>query len=205
VSVEYCLNVAAYPQPSPARNPAGDCFACALTAALRYLLPEPPTFDQCWDAFVHERHSRPTNTWTGLQHAAKRIAGRELEVLTDILRPKFDSDMWEHAWWSYMPERDWVYRLEGWLRMGFVATTAIAQNGGGPLLTDGLNTTDHFVLLDGVRYGWKYTDTPHGGVGSVEYDVHVVCSVRGPYWIRARDLLIQHGAAALMLIRRDAR
>ena len=53
--IEVCHNVERVAQPVPARNPGGDCFACAATAGLRFLYPERSvTLDEVWDMFVVE-------------------------------------------------------------------------------------------------------------------------------------------------------
>lgn len=54
---EICHNIARVSQPTPARNPGGDCFACAATAGLRWLYPEHDIkLDDVWDMFVVEYH-----------------------------------------------------------------------------------------------------------------------------------------------------
>jgi len=55
MTVEVCHNIERVAQPVPARNPGGDCFACAATAGLRFLYPERTVdLDEVWDMFVVE-------------------------------------------------------------------------------------------------------------------------------------------------------
>ena len=54
---EVCHGIERVAQPVPARNPGGDCFACAATAGLRFLYPEHEIkLDDVWDMFVVEYH-----------------------------------------------------------------------------------------------------------------------------------------------------
>jgi hypothetical protein len=47
-----------FPNPLPKRNPGGDCFACALKAAIDYFYPDNPIpFDKAWEAFQYEQYS----------------------------------------------------------------------------------------------------------------------------------------------------
>lgn len=53
--IEVCHGIERVPQPQPARNPGGDCFACAATAGLRFLFPEREiSLDDVWEMFVVE-------------------------------------------------------------------------------------------------------------------------------------------------------
>lgn len=55
MTVEVCHNIERVAQPTPARNPGGDCFACAATAGMRFLYPERSVqLDDVWDMFVVE-------------------------------------------------------------------------------------------------------------------------------------------------------
>ncbi len=55
MSVEFCHQIERVAQPVPARNPGGDCFACAATAGLRFLYPERAvSLDDVWGMFVVE-------------------------------------------------------------------------------------------------------------------------------------------------------
>lgn len=53
--IEVCHDIARVPQPVPARNEGGDCFACAATAGLRFLYPERKIdLADVWELFVVE-------------------------------------------------------------------------------------------------------------------------------------------------------
>lgn len=208
---EVCLGVQPFMQPSPARNPGGDCFACALTAALRWIHQRPDiAFDPCWESFLVETSGGGTtlsNSWPGMRSALYASVSKfgQLEILSDIIDLKFEPDTWSHAWFGGVsPSVGYATRLEAWLRAGYVAFSEINFAGGGPVVDGKWNVTDHFVLIDGVRHYWKPHETVQGAA-SAESDIHVVCSARGAYWIDARDLTFKHGAAGWWLARKDRR
>jgi hypothetical protein len=193
-------------QPTPAKNPGGDCFACSLTAGMRHLFPDRPiSFDDAWNLFVDAKSGQLSNTWHTMRQALYRAhgLGYETEITADIVDPRFDPEQWSHAWWSHFPELRYAHRLEGWLSAGWFAVTEIAYSGGGPMTPDGHHRgTDHFVLLDGV----KYAETEYGGqYTSILPHVHVVCSNKGAYWIRVQDFIMKHGGAGWWLCRKDER
>ncbi len=206
--IEVLLGVEPVLQPQPYRNPGGDCFACALTAALRWVYRKPDLdFDACWNLFRYENGSGVTNTWPGMRKAlyAADWAFREiarLEIRSDVLTPHFDAEMFSHAWFSFYPISGYAERLEGWLRSGYVALCEISFAGGGPVVGGGWNTTDHFVLVDGVRTFWKRLES---GGGTLEHEVHVVCSAKGAYWLPLSKWLFDHGGAGWWLVRREER
>jgi hypothetical protein len=101
---------------------------------------------------------------------------------------------------------DYTRRLEGWLRSGWIAITEINFAGGGAF-ENGLGRfrdSDHFVLLDGTREVWEKCrpDDPECTARSLIFYIHVVCSVKGAYWIKTKDLMLSHGAAGWWLIRK---
>lgn len=205
--IERVAGVQPFYQPAPARNPGGDCFACALTAAVRHLVPERPVeFDTVWECFLIEPYGGGpkvlSNSWPTMRTAIYALGqhGYELETTKDLVS-EVRPDSWSHAWGLEIPEMAWAYRLEAWLAAGWVALAEVNFQGSGPWTGEYQNTIDHFVVLDGVRHYWKKHDS---GV-SLEHDVHVVCSARGAYWIDAGDLLRKHGTAGLTLVRRDRR
>ncbi|MGE5551508.1 MAG: hypothetical protein ACM3ZC_13430 [Bacteroidota bacterium] len=200
--MEVCLGIEPVMQPRPSRNSGGDCFACAMTAALRYLYPDvETTFDRAFELFREKYYQSEktciANDWVGLQHALDKACDEfgSLEVEIDIVDPRFNLKHFGYGWLLALESDRYVLRLEGWLRGGWVAFTQISFSGGGPLAV-----IDHFVLIDGVRKLWEPMES--GGSSLNEY-VHVVCSVKGAYWIRALDFLRNHGGAALMLCRRE--
>jgi hypothetical protein len=113
--------------------------------------------------------------------------------------------MWSHCWFGGVaPAVGYAHRLEGLLRSGFVAFSEINFAGSGPVVDGRWSTTDHFVLIDGIRRYWKPHDTVTGA-SSAEEDIHVVCSARGAYWINLREFLFKHGGAGWWLVRKDLR
>lgn len=205
---EILHNVAPFPQPSPKKNPGGDCFACSLKAAVDFLYPERPVpFDLAWDAWTCESSGGGvilSNTWPTLRTAvyALHAHGYRVEIRRDLVLPSFDVDTWSHAWWDCEPTGDWAYRLEAWLSAGWVALAEMNLAGSGRYTADGLvNHIDHFVILDGQRHFWQ-AHPAIDGAATLDHETHVVCSARGSYWIRTQDLLRKHGVAGLTLLRR---
>lgn len=203
---EFCLNVEPVLNPQPPITPGGDCFACALTAGLSWLQPDRPlTVARAIDYFRQE-DGHVVTSWPGMDRALKaaRRDGYRIEHTADIVHPQMNPHMWSHAWWGWEPELEYARRLEGWLRGGWVAFTEIRQDGSGMLTTDlRLNATDHFVLLDGIRYVWdRFPDDT--GAAYNQY-VHVVCSVKGGYWMRLQQFLRRHGGSGWWLARNDDR
>jgi hypothetical protein len=210
--IEVCLGVEPVLQPSPLRNPGGDCFACALTAALRWIYTKPDLpFDACWDFFMVDTAGGGralSNTWPGMRAALYAASSHfdeygRLEITNDFVRPEFDPDMWSHVWFQGSTP-GYSHRLEGWLRGGWVALTEINMAGSGPVVNGRWNVNDHFVVLDGIRSYWKPNEH-FKGASSLESDVHVVCSRNGAYWTELRKFLFNHGAAGWWLVRKDLR
>lgn len=196
---EVFLGVQPHLQPKPNRNASGDCFACALTAAMRHLFPDrPPPFEQVWSWFEGEYSTGGkclSNGWEGMrcaiQGGAPR-AGYPLDTACDVCQPSFFAHLWPHDFHWQPPEGLYSQRLEAYLRAGYVALTCIAFDGPGPVTPEFYtNMADHFVLLDGVRE----PELNHR-------EIHVVCSVKGGYWISEMRLLRQYGAGAWWLVRR---
>jgi len=108
--------------------------------------------------------------------------------------------------WKFMPGMDYTYRLEGYLRSGWMILTEIDFKGQGPVTKDGYqNDTDHFVIIDGVKYCWEdnYDETGKWMSTSLESYIHVVCSVKGTYWIKQRELLRKYGAVGWIMVRKE--
>lgn len=228
----FCHNVAVVPQPLPKRNPGGDCFACAVTAAMRHFFGEAaPTFDQCWEAFQATQTNSDgttrtylTNTFDGMRSALYNLSGNTddkyprpwpIVIESDIVVPLI-GERWRggYNWGWPVDGQAWAQRLDGWLRAGHLALGDLmyrpCPTGEWTTDADGKatrNNNDHFVLYDGVRSGWRAHETIEGAAALV-YQVHVVCSANGgrAYWIDVTELLRQHGAsAAWWLIRPDDR
>lgn len=206
--IEVCHNVTPAPQPSPARNAGGDCFACAFAAAVSWLFPDRPVgLEQAWGYFMQETvggNLQLSNTWPGLRRALYAARGDDyrMEIVADMVVPSFNPEMWSHAWWQAQPTTAYAHRLEGWLRGGWVAFTEIDFHGEGPRKGEYTNCIDHIVLLDGIRAAWERVDN----LGSrMTYAVHVVCSARGVYWIDLDEFLRNYGGAAWWLCRKDIR
>jgi hypothetical protein len=204
--LEFCLNVESFLQPKPTKNPAGDCFACALTATLRHHFPDKhPDFETVWNYFMQPYYQSEkkglSNSWSGMQKAVVEAYrdGFEVEHKTDIVMPKFNLNMFSHPWWCFTPHIEYTQRLEGWLRSGWIALTEINFNGTDRIING--YGIDHFVLVDGVKCEYVQSENS----GSYNYSVHVVCSVKGAYWIDTMEFLKRHGAAGWLLLRKDER
>lgn len=203
--IEYCHHVAPCPQPRPPITSGGDCFACALVAGLGHLCPERPLTVAEAIEFFRWDNGVVATSWPGMERALHTAAyrnGYPIEYTADIVQPVMDAHRWSYAWWAWEPELEYARRLEGWLRSGWVAFTEILQSGEGMLTPDlKLRGTDHFVLLDGIRYVWEPTEGAEHGRTYNQY-VHVVCSVKGGYWMRLMHFLRRHGGSGWWLARR---
>lgn len=203
------LNIQPFLQPSPGRNPGGDCFACSLKAAVDYLYPDNPIdFNTAWEAFQVKSisgtdvlaNSWPTMAW-GAPYAL-HSKGYKVDVHRDVVMPTPDLDHYSYSWGFRTDDQEWSKRLEAWLSAGWVAITNQSFQPTPAVTPDGLqNHTDHFVVLDGQRSYWQ--ESKDGMSASLEHETHVVCSGKGAYWIKTKDLLHMHGVNALVLIRRS--
>lgn len=208
---EVLRNAVPVVQPSPAMNPGGDCFACALTAALRTLFPERDIqLRDVWNACMTGRawgKDEPiiNNNWKGMRaniYKAKSDLDLELETMVDFVQPHIDPEDWSCAWVGIGFGVDYTYRAEAWLAAGWLLLADIQFAGEGPLNSEGqLRGTDHTVLIDGARNVW----VPTASGSYLAHEVHVVCSVRGAYWIKTMDLQRKHGAGAWRMVRRMER
>lgn len=207
---EILLGVKPFLQPSPGRNPGGDCFACSLKAATDYLYPENPIdFNLAWESFEETSvggnrvlsNCWPTMAWRAPY--ALHEHGYKFDLHRDLLMPQPDLDHHSYSWGFQVNEQEWSLRLHAWLSAGWVA---IAEQSFPPLpavTPDGRkNHTDHFVVLDGQRSFWQESSLLPGA-SSLEHETHVVCSAKGAYWIDTKDLLNLHGVNALVLLRRS--
>jgi hypothetical protein len=211
-------DVRVFPQPSPKRNPGGDCFACALTAGLRALFPDREVdFNRVWE-FWQKDQTEPDgskrtllrNTWDGTRIAlvnANYDGDFPIEYRVDFVAPNYgEPEQWPYTFGGCHAGYEWAVRLEAWLAAGWLALSVInyAGNPGRGEWKDGYRLSDdHFVLLDGVRPFWKKHPTVEGAA-SLKYEIHVVCSAAEgrEYWIDLDDLRDVHGAGAWWLFRR---
>jgi hypothetical protein len=217
---DFCHNIEPFLQINPSRNPGGDCFACALTAVLRHLYPEKNVdFNKVWEYFLTKQTSdgKPhlSNTWPGMYDAIIEAIRDEnydfkLEYRREYVYPRIDIESWSHCFGIEQSPEECGYRLEAWLKAGWIALAEIqytptGKHGWQP---DGYRqSNDHFILIDGIRMGWwweKYTvNGKECESGSLRVDVHVVCSAKGKYWIDYKELLEAHGVGAWLLVRKD--
>lgn len=203
--IEVCLNVKPFMQPHPCKNEGGDCFACALTAILQHLFPErPPKFETVWNYFMQcyymSKDKGLDNSWYGLNKAISNASsdGYKVDHMFDLVEDVDKNEaMYSHAFYLRRPSNYYYSRrLEGWLRCGWLALADIRFEGDGAFDSKGqFNDCDHIVVLDGVREVWED--------GGLENYIHVVCSVKGAYWINTRELLKKHGVGAWWLVRRE--
>lgn len=211
LTVEFALGIEPTMQPNPVRTLRGDCFACAMTSVLNHLFPDkPPGFDKTLsyftDTYYNSDEQFTNSTWRGMDKAIINALrdGYKLEHRVDMVRPVYDRmDTWSYAFYPHCPTMEYAYRLEGWFRCGWVALAEINMAGKGAVNADGThNSTDHFVAIDGVRYGFEPMSS---GGSQCNFYVHVICSVKGAYWIKIDDFIQRHGAAAFYVVRRDER
>ncbi len=200
-------------QPSPALNPGGDCFACALTSALRCLFPENDIqLQDVWNACKTGKawgKDEPilNNNWKGMRdniYKAKSDLGLHLETVVDFVAPYFNPEEWSCSWVYGAFGSTYTYRAEAWLAAGWLLLTDIHFEPTGPFNAEGqMYSPDHTVLIDGARNEWRSHND--GGGAYLAHEVHVVCSVRGAYWIKTMDLQRKHGAGAWRMVRRADR
>lgn len=211
---EVLLGIKPFPQPHPTRDPGGDCGPCALKSIIDHLYPDRPVAfeatDNLWQTPAHGGGTIRSPTWL-CAHRHLPLNARELgyDIEAHILfrQPTFDTDHFPGEWWTHMPMEGWTLDLEAYLSAGWVGLVPINAAGSGPQSPDGKwNGTDRWVVIDGVRQAEvEYTSDPGNGPTTwkaKEYEVHVVCSARGTYWIGVRQFLMRHGAAGVILYRR---
>jgi hypothetical protein len=202
------LNVEPYLQPKPTKNPGGDCFACALTAALSNLFPEnKPTFEQVWDYFYNNYYNSENkglhNSWTGMDKALFRAkVDYDIEHEYHFVQPVYDGTMRSNTFYMSMNlPNDYIRALEGRLSSGWIMLAEISYKGEGAFNSNGqFNDSDHFVVIDGIKEEWERVSET---AKMLCLYVHIVCSVKGVYWIKVRDLLYKYGTGAWWCVRKN--
>lgn len=228
--IEVCHGLERHAQPIPYRNPGGDCFACALAAALPFLYPDQERSSDEWFEWAFESFRngkvhgsdelRIDNSFRGFKVALDTVSkdlGR-LEIAYEMPEPHFRRATWRdegHNGWAFQVADDRAARiLEGYLRGGWVAFATISLDGGGPTVVkdDGsvwFNSIDHFVVLDGIRsvYEESFNDDGSFRSGSWNDYLHVVDSSARDLtgWHQVRTFMLCHGACAWWIARRDVR
>ncbi|MBS1722609.1 MAG: hypothetical protein JSS66_06320 [Armatimonadetes bacterium] len=209
--MEFCHNIACFPQPVPFKSEGGDCFCCGLVAALRWMYPEKPiTFEQAFEFFYQEGHSGDpvfVHSWPGYRKTFSNAhqAGYWLDYTADIVRPEYEPERWPHNYHRLLGglAYDTADMVEGYLRREYVGWTSIAYDGEGPRTKDGKwNDGDHIVLIDGVRRYWA---RENGKAKGLRVELHVVCSAQGgrTYWEEAGELMHEHGMGSFWFLRRQ--
>lgn len=198
-------------QPSPARNPGGDCFACALKSALDFLVPEHGrSAEEVWHIFDAETVGggvATNNTWPGMQEAldtARFEWELPIDWRIDLPLPLPDLENFSYCFGNMFNWEDYFYRLDAWLRAGYLALVEmrIPFSATGGLSADGKKLpNNHFALIDGVRRFWE----PIGDIGrKLTHEVHFVDSSKhNVEWVPIDDAIVHFGIGALLLVRRD--
>lgn len=172
------------PQPSPGVNPGGDCFVDAV---------------EWWrtqKVYGSDHQLAIGNTMS--------YARRSLVNLPDPMRLEVITDPWQQ-WISdeHQPHgpvygiQNYGERIEAYLSAGWVAFTDIVTHPGAPNFLKPKpgggywNTSpDHNLLIDGVR---TVVVGDQEGCGVHTNELHIVCSVRGAYWIDQDTWLREFG------------
>lgn len=208
-------NVKRYPQPSPGKNPGGDCFACALTAAVSWMYPENhPTFDEVWDCFKGEYHDGTIelmNAWHNYQNAFENInkLGYPMEYVADMYLPAFKPSQrnysFYHEYSTAIVSISKVFKLvSDYITKGYILYTAIDIEGKGPVHSGRPNSSDHIVLIDGVRHWTRWREDFDFKAGDIIQEVHVVCSANeeNSNWRSIDDMIHKFGFASFWAIRK---
>lgn len=213
VTGEFVHQIENFPQPHPEKNKGGDCFSCALTAALRWLYPEKNlTFEEVEKSFWLEKENGE-DFWLGnswgvyprvFDNAIKLLGLSGFKYKHHFVAPDFSRPHFNYAWnRSHGQYIDYWEELKKEIKDGGVIYTSINMGGSGPMTPDGKqNHTDHIVLYDGIRE----RTVPIEGIdwaSRIYQEIHVVCSAKGNYWKDTHDLLNMHGAGAWYILKRD--
>jgi len=212
----FCHEIEQFTQPSPGKSEGGDCFACALLAALRWLYPERNfTFDEVWNTYVLTQENQDGtsfeymgNSWLSyprvLENAVEKLAINDLTWRRNQCFPTFDSWGNDSANWN----RDNAQYGKYWdtmgddLKSGGVIFISVNMDGEGPWKNGRWNDVDHVVLVDGVRE----RIVPIDGMpwaSRIDWEVHMICSRDKGGWKTVRDFLDLHGAGAWYVLERE--
>lgn len=203
--MERCHNVAPVLQPAPVINPGGDCFACATLAMVRHFWPQEAAGVSVADVIEWWRHEN------GAVQNTMTVAGRVLANLPDPFRLEVHTDPFvPYQRHDHQADSPWFYpdayeqRTEAYLAAGYVGFTSVKLHGAQRFLSDEVIPagrpgagkrykvgTDHNVLIDGRRDYWP--PESESGCRALQREVHIVCSVKGSYWIAIDELLDMHG------------
>lgn len=148
------------------------------------------------------------NTWNGMERALWEARSDDwpIEIHFDMVVPQFDARQWGYGWPVVWAGDEYARRLEAWLSAGWLALTVVDMDARGPMI-DGtlLNSTNHFLVLDGTRARWE--PTAYGGGSVMRSQVHVVDSstrdITG--WIDSQGWERGYGGTPWMLVRKDTR
>ncbi len=154
----------------------------------------------------YARKPPTSNTWNGMDKALwnARSDGWSVDIAYDMVVPQFDPRQWGYGWPIVWGGDAYVQRLEAWLAAGWVALTVCDMDARGPIVDAYmLNSTNHFLVLDGARTYWK--EQEHGASRAAE--VHVVDSSRRNItgWIEINKWERAYGGTPWMLVRRTDR
>lgn len=202
-------------QPSPNLNPGGDCYACASLAIIKHLFPEEAEGLTVADAAAW---------WKDKDSSGNEVAGNlffrgrqalhgsrlPVEVHEDQFTPspnQYNDGCWPIYWPNAFSQRVEAYLSAGWVglvNMHFAGASLgllpdRKRPDGRPMRT----APDHMVVLDGHRQYWQRSE-PGATSAAGHTDLHIVCSVRGPYWIASDVWVEMHGGIAIWWVRRRA-
>ena len=204
---EICLNVPVIYQEKPTRNKGGDCFAYAFMAGLHYFYPENKiNLDDLWECFMGESvGGKPClcNSWNYYNRTFLKLnsKGYMLEFLSGIVLPDYsETNIWSYDFYRFNNHKGFFNKVYDLLNNGWLLLFSIDNDGNGSYKLDNdgklcKNGINHLVLVDGIKAQWDDVENMDG-CRSFEYYVHVVCSTKGGYWIKLREFIDKHGAAA---------
>ena len=217
ISELFCHNIERFPQPIPTKSDGGDCFACAMLAALRWLYPERSlTFDEVWDTYVLTQENEDGtsfeymgNSWGSypkvLENAKQKLSLNDFRWRQNQCYPTFTSWGNDAANWNRDNSQYGLYweKMKDDLHNGGVIFISINMDGEGPWKNGRWNETDHVVLVDGVRRNTVPLNIPSiPGAARIEWEVHVICSRDKGGWKTIHEFLDLHGAGSWHVLER---